>query len=132
MNTMPKIVVSSTLTSSNWAPTTILAGADGLAEHTQRSHERVLVLGRPRLTGSLIQHGLLDELRIMISPIAIGSGQPISAGLGGVVHLQLGRVRPFASGNVLLTYRPATKRGQLTSLPNTRTVFRPVTPRPTA
>ena len=64
------------------------------------------IFGSPTLIGNLIRLGLVDELRVMIHPVALGRGKSLFASLGSRVSLQLLRTTVFRSGNVLLTYRP--------------------------
>ncbi len=67
----------------------------------------LLVLGSTHLTAHFAAAGVLDELRIMICPIAIGQGRSLFEDLEGRLPLTLATVRQFDSGNVLLTYRPS-------------------------
>jgi riboflavin biosynthesis pyrimidine reductase len=60
------------------------------------------------LTARLVEAGALDELRIMVSPVLIGRGRSLFENLKERLALTLLRVRPFDSGNVLLTYGPST------------------------
>ncbi len=66
----------------------------------------LLVLGSAHLTANFAAAGVLDELR-MVCPIAIGQGRSLFEHLKGRLPLKLAQVRPFDSGNVLLTYRPS-------------------------
>lgn len=66
------------------------------------------MIGSAHLTADLAQAGILDELRIMISPIVIGQGRPLFETLNERASLDLLRVRQFESGNMLLTYRPTS------------------------
>lgn len=108
MNALPKVVVSSTLESATWSRSTILRDdvATGIRALKSEPGRELLVLGSPSLTGSLAQLGLLDELRIMVNPVTIGDGKSLFRSMEHRLHLQLLHVRPFDSGNVLLTYRP--------------------------
>jgi dihydrofolate reductase len=67
----------------------------------------LLVLGSAHLTAHLAAAGVLDELRIMVCPIAIGQGRSLFRDMEERLSLSLARVRQFDSGNVLLTYRPS-------------------------
>ncbi len=71
----------------------------------------ILVIGSAHLIAGLAGAGILDELRIMISPIVIGQGRSLFETLNERVSLELLRVRQFDSGNVLLTYRPTPRSG---------------------
>jgi dihydrofolate reductase len=67
----------------------------------------LLVIGSAHLTASFAAAGVLDELRIMVCPIALGQGRSLFEDLKDRVALRLAHVRQFDSGNVLLTYRPS-------------------------
>lgn len=108
MNRTPKIVVSRTLTQTEWQPTEIVQDIAELAGRPGRS----LVLGSSMLVASLADAGLLDELRLMINPVVLGQGSPVLAGLGTRRPLELAGVDRFESGNILLTYRlPGVRPG---------------------
>jgi dihydrofolate reductase len=66
----------------------------------------LLVIGSAHLTASFAAAGVLDELRILVCPIALGQGRSLFEDLKDRVALTLAHVRQFDSGNVLLTYRP--------------------------
>jgi riboflavin biosynthesis pyrimidine reductase len=68
----------------------------------------LLVLGSAVLTTSLLEEGLLDELRIMVNPVLIGSGRSVASTAKGPIALTLRARREFGNGNVLLTYAPGT------------------------
>ena len=70
----------------------------------------VLVLGSAHLTANFAAAGVLDELRIMICPIAIGQGRSLFEDLKVRLSLDVGRREQFDSGNVLLTYRGESLR----------------------
>jgi dihydrofolate reductase len=106
MNGYPKLVVSRTLTTADWPQTRVLRSLDELAEVKQGPGGEIAVLGSPALTAALIGAGLLDELRIMVAPIALGAGKSLFAGHGERIPLRLLRTRTFDSGNVLHTYEP--------------------------
>jgi len=110
MNALPKLVASGTLERADWPGTRVL-GEDLEAEITrlkQQPGRKIAVLGSSELTASLVEWGLLDELRIMVSPIALGAGRPVLAGLARRVSMSLVGARTFESGNVLHSYRPDT------------------------
>jgi dihydrofolate reductase len=104
MNQAQKIVVSRTLQKPEpaWSNTTLVRDVTELG-----SHENLLVLGSAVLTTSLLEAGLLDELRIMVNPVLIGSGRSVAATAGGPIALRLKDRREFQNGNILLTYAPA-------------------------
>jgi dihydrofolate reductase len=64
----------------------------------------IALLGSSDLAASLLGTGVIDEVRVMVSPVVLGSGHPVLAG-ADQTQLELLRVRQFSGGNVLLTYR---------------------------
>ena len=80
MNSMPKFVVSKTLTSADWENSTILSGdlADEVTQLKGR-YDNVLVAGSARLAQGLLAADLVDELRLMVFPVVLGSGKRLFA-----------------------------------------------------
>ena len=109
MNTKPKLVFSTTLEQADWSNTSIIAGeaVEEIEVVKKAPGGEVLVLGSAHLTANFAAAGVLDELRIMICPIAIGQGRSLFEDLKVRLSLTLAHVRQFDSGNVLLTYRPS-------------------------
>lgn len=113
MNTLPKYVFSHTLEKvdeeENWKNVQVITS--GIAQKVRdikgKSQKNIAVLGSSNLCVSLLEEGLLDELRIMVSPIVIGQGTTLFAGMKEKVKFQLTHTRQFANGNVLLTYKVA-------------------------
>lgn len=108
MNNVPKIVYSATLESADWQNTTLVKDdAEGSVGGLKQQPGKDLALfGSPHLTVSLLEHGLVDELRVMVNPILLGGGKSLFTGLKERVRLQLQTSTTFSSGNVLLCYRP--------------------------
>jgi dihydrofolate reductase len=109
MNTLPKLVVSRTLDRADWANTRILRD-DVAAELTrlkQQPGKDIAIFGSSDLVVSLLGMGLVDELRIMVHPVVLGAGRSLFRTAPERFSLQLVEARPFRSGSVLLTYRPA-------------------------
>ena len=81
MNAMPKFVVSKTLEGPSWTNTTVLRGdlAGEVAELKERYAGDVLVAGSARLAQSLLAADLVDELRLMVFPVVLGSGKRLFA-----------------------------------------------------
>ncbi|MGN6563902.1 MAG: dihydrofolate reductase family protein [Thermomicrobiales bacterium] len=108
MNTIPKVVFSTTLDTVDWANTRLVRG-DASAEVMklkQQPGKDLAIFGSADLTTALLEAGLVDELRIMVNPVALGNGKPLFAGLRDRVNLKLVNSRGFDSGNVLLSYQP--------------------------
>lgn len=112
MTTMPKYVVSSTLDKADWGNTTILSGdlPDEVSKLLRESGQNLLMYGFGPVAQTLMQHDLLDELRIWLYPVLVGSGN--LRGLlfrdGATANLSLMRTRTFRSGLVVLDYQPIT------------------------
>jgi dihydrofolate reductase len=109
MNSKPKLVFSTTLQYAAWSNTDIIAGeaVQQIEAIKAAAGGDLLVLGSAHLTANFAAAGVLDELRVMICPIAIGQGRSLFEDLKGRLALRLADVRQFGSGNVLLTYRPS-------------------------
>ena len=77
MNSMPKLVVSSTLDEGTWNNTTILRGAaaEEIAAAKERFDGDLLVAGSAQLVEALVDAELVDELRLMVFPTLLGSGK---------------------------------------------------------
>ena len=108
MNRLPKYVFSRTLTSSAWANTRVfgsdLAGTvAGLKRETAKD---IFIFGSAALCGELIPHGLIDEFRIGICPVLLGSGTPLFKPAAERVKLKLTESRPLSTGMVINRYVP--------------------------
>jgi dihydrofolate reductase len=108
MNSVPKIVYSATLDTADWQNTTLVKGdaVQSVGELKQKPGKDLALFGSPHLTVSLLEHGLVDELRVMVNPILLGGGKSLFTGLKDRVRLHLQTSTTFSSGNVLLCYRP--------------------------
>ena len=111
MNSIPKVVFSSTLDSADWENSTLVTGnaAEAIAELKQQPGKDLAMFGSPTLTASLIEQGLVDELRVMVQPILLGAGKSLFGALHHRVPVELERTTVFSSGNVLLHYRPVAR-----------------------
>ena len=116
MNTMPKIVVSTTLESADWSNTTLVGGnvAEELSKLKQQPGKNLAIMGSPNLTVSLIGMGLVDELRVVVNPVVLGDGRSLFRSTDHRLPLRLLQTRTFSSGNVLLTYQPPSSPGTAT------------------
>ncbi len=110
MNGLPKVVVSTTLTEATWKNSMILADdvPTGVAE-LKRAHDGdILVFGSATLTETLREHNLVDEYRLMVHSVVLGSGKRMfKAGAAGA-GLKLVAYRPVGPDVLLLTYSPAS------------------------
>jgi hypothetical protein len=80
-NTMPKYVVSSTLRDPEWTNSTVLSGdvVNEITKLTQEQDGDIVVHGSAQLVQSLIENDLVDELRLMVFPVVLGTGKRLSA-----------------------------------------------------
>ena len=109
MNCIEKIVVSNTLKRAEWTNTKVLS-RDPLAEIAQLKQQpgnEIAIFGSATLLSTLMKADLIDEHRVMVNPVLLGSGAPLFKN-GSKAGLQLLETRPFPSGNVLCRYAPAS------------------------
>ncbi|MFJ4685589.1 dihydrofolate reductase family protein [Streptomyces sp. NPDC088789] len=109
MNAMPKYVASRTHRDLEWANSSLL-GAD-LAQEVRRvtaaSDGETVVLGSGGLLETLIEHDLVDEYRLLVFPLVLGSGKRLFAPGKAPRRLTLTATRPTPSGVLINTYRHA-------------------------
>ena len=108
MNSVPKIVFSRTLDKADWSNSRLVKEnvAEEVSKLKQQAEGDLAIFGSSDLTVSLLQMGLVDELRIMVNPVVLGNGKRLFEGLGDKLKLKLLKTRGFRSGNVLLYYQP--------------------------
>jgi dihydrofolate reductase len=108
-NTMPKYVVSSTLVEPEWNNSTVLKGdvAEEVAKLRQEQDGDVAVHGSAQLVQTLIEHDLVDELRLMVFPVVLGGGKRLFDETSDKKALQLVDSKVVGDGVAILTYRPA-------------------------
>ena len=115
MNAVPKTVVTGGGQVTPWENTRVVDGSGldaELARLRAESAGDIAVFGSSDLTVTLLEQGLVDELRILVHPVLLGRGRSLFApGLRGRVDLTAGAVTVFRSGNVLLRYRPPGHAG---------------------
>ena len=106
---MPKYVVSATLEDTPWPNTTVLNGdaLDQVRDLKQRLSGEIVVNGSGQLARALIQHGLVDEFRLMVYPFVLGGGERLFASTSAPHTMQLGEARKVGDSLVLMTYRRA-------------------------
>jgi dihydrofolate reductase len=108
INRMPKYVLSSTLEDAEWENSTVLSGE--LTEEIRRLKReidgQILVYGSTQLVQTLIEHELVDELRLMVHPVVIGAGKRLFGELSGKKPLRLVDTRRVGDGVVIHTYEP--------------------------
>jgi dihydrofolate reductase len=108
MNSMPKYVASTTLDAAGWNATLLKEPVpETIAELKQQPGRDILVFGSGQLLHTLIQHHLVDEYRLMVHPIIVGSGKRLFPEGTAQLVLKLVEIKPFSSGVAVLTYQPA-------------------------
>jgi len=110
-NTMPKYVVSSTLVEPEWNNSIVLNGdlAAEVAKLKQQHDGDIVVHGSARLVQSLIEHDLVDELRLMVYPVVLGSGRRLFGETSDKKTLRLADSKVVGDGVTILTYVPASE-----------------------
>jgi dihydrofolate reductase len=110
MNTKPKHVASRTLTDPlEWQNSSVLPGPlpEAIAALKEQDEGDLLVIGSTVLVHSLLQHGLVDELRLMIDPVLVGGGKRLFPDDGELRSLRLVDQEVTTTGTIIATYRPA-------------------------
>lgn len=109
MNNLPKIVFSRTLKGAEWKNSRLVSGdaADEILRLKQQGGKDLVILGSAKLASFLLQKGLIDEYRVLLQPVLIGSGTPMFGGIKERLRLKLTSTRSFASGVTLLGYQKA-------------------------
>jgi dihydrofolate reductase len=109
LNSLPKYLVSSTVTAPGWHNTTVLTGdlADSVAELKARPGNEIQVHGSGQLASALIAHGLVDELHLLIFPVILGVGRRLFPQQPVAAAMQLADSKTTSKGVSILTLRPA-------------------------
>ncbi len=108
MNQTPKYVVSTSLEEVAWEGSTLLGGdvAKSVAELKAAPGQDITINGAGTLVRSLLKEGLIDELRLMIHPLAVGKGKRLFSD-DDELSLKLIEATPFKSGVIYARYAPA-------------------------
>jgi dihydrofolate reductase len=110
MNNLPKFVVSTTLEKAEWTHSKLIREniAQEVAGLKERPGENILIYGSGSLVDSLMEHDLIDEYRLLVYPVVLGSGKRLFKE-GRKTTLKLVETIPFDSGVVALIYQPDKK-----------------------
>ena len=105
-NTMPKYVVSQTLTNPEWNNTTVLSGdvVDEVRKLKERYNGDIVVHGSPQLVQTLIEHDLVDALHLQIYPVIVGAGKRLFGATSATKRLRLTSAKTVGSGIHILIY----------------------------
>jgi len=106
LNSIPKYIVSSTLDHPEWNNSTVLEG-DAVTEVSKLKQEldgEIIVPASYQLGRTLIEHDLVDELRLVVFPVVLGAGERFFGENGGKKPMRLVRTKTIGDGLVYLTY----------------------------
>lgn len=107
MNSLPKYVATTTRTTLAWNATPLGGDVVAAVQALKRQDgDPLLVYGSGTFAQTLLRHGLVDELRLMVFPVVLGHGKRLFAD-GDTLRLELASSRDLGSGVLLLTYTPA-------------------------
>lgn len=108
MNRIPKLVFSRTLTKLDWENSHLGMGNLGEEITRLKNHpgKDIAIFGSGNLVTQLAALGLIDEYQLIFSPIALGGGSSLFAGLSNSIHLKLISSQAYHNGNVELRYQP--------------------------
>ena len=108
LNTRPKYVAAASPPDPAWAGTTVLAGdvASQVARLKAEPGRELLVVGSGQLVQALADHGLVDEYRLLVHPIVVGSGKKLFRDGAEPTPMRLVEVTASTGGLVFLAYRP--------------------------
>ena len=105
-NSMPKYVVSQTLTNPEWNNTTVLSGdvVDEVRKLKQRYDGDIVVHGSPQLVQTLIEHDLVDALHLQVYPVIVGAGKRLFGETSATKRLRLTAAKTVGGGIHILIY----------------------------
>lgn len=108
MNNLPKIVFSPTLEKVEWQNSRLVTGniAEIVAKLKQQPGKDMVIFGSSDLAVAFTKLGLIDEYRIIVNPVVLGSGKTLFKGFNDRLKLKLIETKTFSSGTVLLRYHP--------------------------
>jgi dihydrofolate reductase len=108
LNSLPKYVVSSTLESLDWNNSALLPGdvVDEVSTLKQRLNGDLVIYGSFQLVHTLLEHDLIDELRLLIYPVVLGAGERLFGGTSNKKPLRLVDTQTVGDEIAYLTYRP--------------------------
>ena len=114
MNSMPKYVATTTLDELEWNNSTPIRGdvPTEVAKLKQQDGGSILVAGSRTLVHTLVENDLVDELRLMVFPVVLGSGKRLFPESPDKVPLELTDTKTFATGVQVNTYQPAGRAAQ--------------------
>jgi dihydrofolate reductase len=108
LNSLPKYVVSSTLVDPDWNNSRVLTGdvVTAVSQLKQELQGEIVVPASYQLGRVLMQHGLVDELRLVVFPVVLGAGERLFGESSGRMPMRLVDARTIGDGLAYLTYQP--------------------------
>lgn len=105
---MRKLVFSTTLKSANWGKVSIARGdiPGEVGKLKRETDKEITLLGSANLANGFIKAGVVDEYRLLVTPVLLGGGTRLFQGGFDRLNLKLAEARPLDNGAVLLTYHP--------------------------
>ena len=109
MNSIAKFVASTSLEDVEWSNSRLIKGnvAEEISKLKQEPGQDILIAGSADLVHTLMQHDLIDEYRMIVYPLVLGSGKRLFRDGSDTTTLRLADTKPTSTGVVILTYRPA-------------------------
>ena len=107
LNGIPKYVVSSTLVRPAWNNTVVLSGAllDAVSDLKRRVERDIVLTGSSQIAQTLLEHDLVDELRLKVFPVVLGAGRPLFGGTGSMKRMELVDARCIDGDTAYLIYQ---------------------------
>ena len=111
INNTRKVLVTTTLKSVDWGPTTIIDHdvVESITALKDQPGRDISITGSPTLVRTLLREGLLDELRLLVHPIVVGHGKKLFADEDRPIPLKLIGSKTFQTGVQAMTYVPADR-----------------------
>jgi dihydrofolate reductase len=108
LNSLPKYVVSATLEDPHWSNSTVLTGdvVNEVSELRQALDGEILVYASFQLVHTLLEHNLVDELRLMVYPVVLGAGERLFGQTKDKIPMRFLDARTVGDDLALLTYEP--------------------------
>jgi dihydrofolate reductase len=111
MNNLPKIVFSKTLQKVEWNNSRLVKEniADEVSKIKQQPGKDMVILGSASIVQTFTNIGLIDEYRLLLHPVALGSGKPLSKDINDRLNLKLMKTKTYKNGVVSFDYQPIKK-----------------------
>jgi dihydrofolate reductase len=107
MNSIPKHIATTKPGELTWNATAIDGDVAAFVDDLQRNAgQNLLKYGNGSLDATLMEHGLIDEFHLYLTPVAIGTGQHLFESIDTAPHLRLVDIKRFDSGVITLVYAP--------------------------